>query len=52
MSALFAAFTERTELSDAHVLAAIEQTRPLARLTAEKVAALRAWAEERCVSAG
>ncbi|HUG90191.1 MAG TPA: AAA family ATPase [Planctomycetaceae bacterium] len=51
VSALFAAFTDRSELTDAHLLAAIEQTRPLARLMAEKVADLRAWAEERCVSA-
>jgi MoxR-like ATPase len=51
MSGLFAAFTDRTELTDAHLLAAIEQTRPLARLTAEKVQALRVWAANRCVSA-
>ena len=51
VSALFAAFTERTELSDGHLLHAIEQTRPLARLMAEKIATLRSWAEDRCVPA-
>ena len=51
ISALFAAFTDRTELADAHLLHAIAQTRPLARLMAEKIANLRAWAEDRCVPA-
>lgn len=51
VSALFAAFSERRELSDQHLLSEIRKTRPLAVLSAEKVSTLRAWAENRCVSA-
>lgn len=51
VSALFAAFSEREELSDQHILREIKKTRPLAVLSAEKVTTLRAWAENRCVSA-
>lgn len=51
VSAMFSAFTERVELNDKHLLSAIAETRPLAVLSAEKVAELRAWAERRCVLA-
>lgn len=51
VSALFAAFTEKKELSDRHILSEFKKTRPLAVLSAEKVKSLRAWAENRCVSA-
>ena len=51
VSALFAAFNERKDLSDQHILSEIKKTRPLAVLSAEKVASLRAWADNRCVSA-
>lgn len=51
VSALFAAFSERKELSDRHLLSEIRKTRPLAVLSAEKVASLRSWADNRCVSA-
>lgn len=51
VSALFAAFSERKELSDQHILSEIKKTRPLAVLSAEKVSSLRAWANDRCVSA-
>ncbi|MBW3541268.1 MAG: AAA family ATPase [Planctomycetes bacterium] len=51
ISGLFNAFSQREELSSFHLLAAIQQTRPLASLAAEKVASLRAWAHDRCVSA-
>lgn len=50
-SALFAAFTERKELADRHISAEIRKTRPLAVLSSEKVTSLRAWADNRCVSA-
>ena len=51
VSALFAAFSEKKELSDQHILSEMKKTRPLAVLSAEKVTSLRAWAENRCVSA-
>jgi len=51
ISAMFTAFNQRAELSDEHLLGAIGETRPLAVLSAEKVASLRAWAENRCVLA-
>tara|TARA_R110002072_G_scaffold303130_1_gene495002 strand:- start:21461 stop:22963 length:1503 start_codon:yes stop_codon:yes gene_type:complete len=51
VSALFAAFCERNQLSDQHILSEIKKTRPLAVLSAEKVESLRAWAENRCVLA-
>ncbi len=51
VSALFAAFSEHKELSDQHIICEIKKTRPLAVLSAEKVASLRAWADNRCVSA-
>jgi len=50
-SALFAAFAEREELADRHIAGEIHKTRPLAVLSSEKVASLRAWAENRCVPA-
>ena len=52
VSSLFEAYSAGETLADRHVLAAIEQTRPLAELAREKIAALREWAEDRCVPAG
>lgn len=51
VSALFAAFSEKKVFSDRHLLSEFKKTRPLAVLSAEKVKSLRAWAENRCVSA-
>ncbi|MGH7200685.1 MAG: AAA family ATPase, partial [Planctomycetaceae bacterium] len=51
ISGLFAAFVEEQELEDRHIIEAARKTRPLAVLTAEKVAELRAWADNRCVPA-
>lgn len=50
-SGLFAAFAEHQELQDAHVLEALSATRPLGAVLPERLAALRAWAAERCVPA-
>ncbi len=51
LSGMFQAFQHDRPLQDQDLASAITATRPLARLTAEKVAALRAWAENRCVMA-
>jgi SpoVK/Ycf46/Vps4 family AAA+-type ATPase len=44
ISALYDAFYARQELATAHVLAALNQTAPLARTMAEKVTEQRNWA--------
>ncbi len=51
VSSLFNAFTEKTELTDKHLIEAIRETRPLAVLMAEDIAHIRSWSENRCVSA-
>jgi hypothetical protein len=51
VAALYEAYGEGRPLDQAHLLAALAATRPLSVLMAEKVAALRAWARERCVAA-
>jgi SpoVK/Ycf46/Vps4 family AAA+-type ATPase len=51
MSALFAAFSRGSELEESDLLLEIGNSRPLSVLNAEKIDALRAWAENRCVSA-
>ena len=51
VSALYAANAESTKVTQAHVLRALRDTRPLSVLMAEQVAALRAWAKERTVCA-
>jgi len=51
VSALYAAFNADRELTTDDVLSELSATRPLSVLMAEKVAALRAWAEGRCVRA-
>lgn len=51
VSALFAAYTERRELQLGHLVAAIQETRPLAVLMREHIERLRRWSENRCVSA-
>jgi SpoVK/Ycf46/Vps4 family AAA+-type ATPase len=47
ISALYDAFYQRTDLSTAHVRAALGETVPLARTMAERVKALRDWATGR-----
>jgi MoxR-like ATPase len=51
VSALDAAFAAGAELSDAHLRTEAEATRPLSVLMAERIGALRDWAEGRCVPA-
>jgi SpoVK/Ycf46/Vps4 family AAA+-type ATPase len=51
VGALYAAFAEKVELADRHLLAEVRATRPLSVLMAEKVGDLRAWASGRCVMA-
>lgn len=51
LSALFAAYSRQSELEDRDLLQEIGNTRPLSVLNAEKIDRLRAWAENRCVSA-
>src|SRR5258707_553759 len=46
-SALYDAFYAKTELTNAHVLAALSQTVPLARTMDEQIGRLRRWAEGR-----
>lgn len=50
-SALFASYSEDSQLVDSQIVSEMQKTRPLAVLTAEKIADLRAWAEDRCVPA-
>ena len=51
VSALYEAFGEKKELTTQHLLAALKNSPPLSVTMAEKVAALREWAEGRCVPA-
>jgi SpoVK/Ycf46/Vps4 family AAA+-type ATPase len=51
LAALFDAFTGKRELTTADVVAALKRSPPLSVTMAERVAALRAWAVERCVPA-
>jgi len=51
ISALFDAFAAREELATPHVLAALEQTVPLAKTMDEQISRLRAWAEGRARNA-
>jgi AAA+ superfamily predicted ATPase len=52
VSALYAANAEKSTIAQTHIIAALRETRPLSVLMAEQVAALRAWAQDRTVSAG
>jgi SpoVK/Ycf46/Vps4 family AAA+-type ATPase len=51
VAALYAAHACGEALGTAHVLAEFQRTRPLSVVMAERVAALRAWAEGRTVPA-
>ncbi|MGH7968498.1 MAG: AAA family ATPase, partial [Limisphaerales bacterium] len=50
-SALYDAFYAKEELNTRHVLAALEQTIPLAKTMDQQISALRAWAEGRARNA-
>ena len=51
VSALYVAFNQRRDLTGEDILGELGVTRPLSVLMAEKIDALRAWAEDRCVRA-
>ena len=51
IGAMYAAFADRAELSDEHLLAEARETRPLSVLMSERIVQLRQWAEGRCVPA-
>lgn len=51
ISGLYAAFFEKNDCSNDHILAAIAATQPLAVVMREHVDQLRAWAHGRCVMA-
>ena len=51
VAALYAAHAKSEALSTAHILAEIQQTRPLSVVMAEQIGALRQWAEGRTVPA-
>jgi SpoVK/Ycf46/Vps4 family AAA+-type ATPase len=52
VSGLYAANAENTPVTQVQIERALRETRPLSVLMAEQVAALRAWAHDRTVSAG
>jgi SpoVK/Ycf46/Vps4 family AAA+-type ATPase len=52
VSAQYAASAEKCTIVQKHIETALRETRPLSVLMAEQVAALRAWAQGRTVSAG
>lgn len=51
VSAMYAAFSEDRELNSRDILNEMQSTQPLSVVMGEKIAALRRWAEDRCVSA-
>ncbi|HVP12116.1 MAG TPA: AAA family ATPase [Phycisphaerae bacterium] len=51
ISALYAAFGAHRDLTQADILNELHDSRPLSVTMAERVAALRAWAADRCVPA-
>lgn len=50
-TALYAAYSQKQQLTNQHLLDAIQHTVPLSTTRAEEIAALRAWARERAVPA-
>jgi hypothetical protein len=50
VSALYAAHSQNSALTDEHMIAEIRQTRPLSVVMAEKISHLRGWAADRTVS--
>lgn len=51
VSALYTAFSRKTDIDTAIILDEVRQTRPLSQMMSERLAALRTWAAERCVPA-
>ena len=51
VAALYLAHEQQQDLQTNHVLDELARTRPLSRIMVEKISALRAWAQERTVSA-
>ena len=51
VSALFAAFSQRVEVSDELILTELAQSRTLSQVLPERLQQLRDWAGERCLSA-
>ena len=51
ISALYAAFDRKSDLTNADILTALKSSPPLSVTMSERVNALRAWALNRCVSA-
>ena len=51
VSAMYSAFPNHEEVSDAHLLAESKLTRPLSTLMRERIVDLRQWARDRCVPA-
>ncbi len=51
VSAMYAAFADRRELTNEDILSELTATSPLSVVMAEKVDTLRAWAQGRCVKA-
>ncbi len=51
VSALYYAREENETLADRHLLEELQMTRPLSVVMGEQIAAMRAWAQERCVMA-
>src|SRR5262245_57713389 len=51
VSAMYSAFPRNEEVTDAHLLAERETTKPLSTLMRERVVQLREWAKDRCVPA-
>ena len=52
VSARYTAFANDEPLNGEHIVDAVRQTQPLAVVMAEKIAALRSWAQGRTVAAG
>jgi SpoVK/Ycf46/Vps4 family AAA+-type ATPase len=51
VSAMYAAFNETREFTTRDIISEMEATQPISIVMAEKIAALRQWAQGRCVSA-
>jgi AAA+ superfamily predicted ATPase len=51
VAALYTAYANEVEVTEAHIEAELRATHPLSVLMRERVQNLRAWARERCVSA-
>jgi hypothetical protein len=48
---MYSAFPKNEEVTDAHLLAERDTTKPLSTLMRERIVELREWAKDRCVPA-